>query len=141
MKDIKWGRVVVWIIVGTVIMVGSLFLYVTIRMVARGFQGMSTDAEAQKAVMSGIVPVVVMFLAALVAGFFGGRGPARHAEGSYLLNGVLSGVGMAILNQIYSFVSSGTFSPWALAAGGVAIGGSLLGGWVGGRGAEAEAYD
>ena len=91
--------------------------------------------------MSGVLIVVVMFVGALVAGFLGGRGTARRAAGSYLLNGVLAGVGMAILNQIYSFISSGTFSPWALAAGGVAIGGSVLGGWVGGRAAEAEAYD
>jgi putative membrane protein (TIGR04086 family) len=91
--------------------------------------------------MSGPGVLVLLCLAALVAGFFGGRSPARKAESSYLLNGLLAGVGITILYLVYTLVTSGRLQPWVIAVAALAIGGGALGGWVGGRAAEAAAYD
>jgi hypothetical protein len=67
--------------------------------------------------------------------------PARRAAGSYLLNGVLVGVGTVILLIAFGFFQSGTVGWGTLIQGVLAIAGSALGGWVGGRAAEAEEYD
>jgi len=141
MGNIKWGRVVVWAIIGALIMIVVPILYVTVRMVALGFQmGGNPGPEAQKAFSSGPVMLAVVFLGGAVGGFLGGRGPARKAEGSYLLNGILAGVLIAILYLIWSLIGSG-FGLLLLALAAVVIAFSALGGWVGGRGAQAEEYD
>jgi putative membrane protein (TIGR04086 family) len=141
MSNIKWGRVVLGIVLAIIVALVVPILYVTVRMVIIGFQGGSPDAEAQKEVVLSTSYAVVALVAAVLGGFLGGRLPARKAEGSYLLNGLLVGLGTAILLAVWTFVQSSSFSLGTLLHVAMAIGGSLLGGWLGGRAAEAEAYD
>ena len=142
MGNVKWGRVVLWSILGLVIIVVVPILYVTVRMFILGFQmGGNPGLEAQKALSSGTPIMVVQFLGVALAGFLGGRGTARKAEDSYVLNGLLAGVGIAILFMVYGLVTGGGFSLLLLALAALAIAAGALGGWVGGRAAEAEAYD
>jgi len=141
MKEIKWARVVLGIVVGFVVGVGVPFLYVFVRMFMRGAQGLDTGAEAQKVILVTAAYTVVALLGTVLGGFLGGRMPARRAAGSYLLNGVLVGVGMVILLVAFSFFQSGTVGWGTLIQAVLAIGGGALGGWVGGRAAEAEEYD
>jgi len=141
MKEIKWVRVVLGIVVAFVLSIGIAFLYVFVRMFMRGAQGLDTGQEAQKVVVMSTVYSVVLLVATLVGGFVGGRMPARRAEGSYLLNGLLVGVGTVILFVVWALVQSGTVGWGMLLQAALAIGGSALGGWVGGRAAEAEEYD
>ena len=133
MGNIKWGRIVLWSIVGLIILVAVPILYVVVRMVILGFQmGGNPGAEAQKAFSSGPGIIVAIFLAGALSGFLGGRGAARKAEGSYLLNGVLAGVGITILFVVYSLVTGGGFSLLTLGIAALTIAAGVLGGWVGG---------
>ena len=141
MSNIKWGRVVVGIVLAIVIAILVPILYVVVRMVILGFQGGSPDAEAQKEVVLSTSYAVVALVAAVLGGFVGGRLPARKAEDGYLLNGLLVGLGTAILIAVYTFFQSSSLSLGTLLHAAMAIGGSALGGWLGGRAAEAEAYD
>ena len=141
MSNIKWGRVVVGIVLAIVIAILVPILYVVVRMVILGFQGGSPDAEAQKEVVLSTSYAVVALVAAVLGGFVGGRLPARKAEDGYLLNGLLAGVGTAILIAVWTFVQSGSLSLGTLLHAAMAIAGSALGGWLGGRAAEVEAYD
>ena len=141
MANIKWGRIVLWGIIGVIIMIAAPILYVTVRMVALGFQmGGNPGPEAQKAFSSGPAIMTVIFVAGALAGFLGGRGAARKAEGSYLLNGVFAGVLIAVLYLVWSLIGS-SFGFVLLAVMAVVIALAALGGWVGGNAAEAEAYD
>ena len=141
MSNIKWGRVVVGIVLAFVVSVGIAFLYVFVRMFMRGAQGLDTGPEAQKVVVMSSVYAVVALVATALGGFLGGRLPARRAAGSYLLNGLLVGVGTVILLIVSALLQSGTVGLGMLLQAVLAIGGSALGGWVGGRAAEAEEYD
>ena len=96
-SDVKWGRVVLWSILGVIIFVATMYLYVTVRMVILGFQlGGNPPQEAIAEFSSGPVYLGILCLAMALAGFLGGRASARKAEGSYLLNGLLSGIGLAM---------------------------------------------
>jgi hypothetical protein len=141
MENVKWGRIVMWGIVGILILVVAPILYVTIRMVILGFQmGGNPPQEAQREFASGIQILVVLLVAGGLAGFLGGRGPARKAEGSYLLNGILAGVLVSVLFIVYSLIGGG-FDLMLLVVIAVIIALAALGGWAGGRAAEAAAYD
>ena len=96
--------------------------------------------EAAQEFASGTAIRVVALLAVVLGGFLGGLLPARKAEGSYLLNGLLTGLGVAILFVVYIIVTGSSFSPIVLLWAVLAITAGVLGGWVGGRAAEAEAY-
>jgi putative membrane protein (TIGR04086 family) len=141
MKDIKWVRGVFGIVLAFVVSVGIAFLYVFVRMFMRGAQGLDTGPEAQKAVVMTTAYAVVALVATALGGFLGGRMPARRAEGSYLLNGLLVGVGTVIILVVFAFIQSGTVGWGTLLQAVLAIAGSALGGWVGGRAAQAEEYD
>ena len=142
LSDVKWGRVIVGIVLAFVIAIGISFLYVVVRMFILGFQlGGAPPPEAQKEFVLSPVYAVVALSATVLGGFLGGRLPARRAEGSYLLNGLLVGLGVAILLAVFTIFQTGSVSSGTLLQAALAIGGSALGGWVGGRAAEAEAYD
>ena len=141
MSKIKWVRVLFGIVVAFVISVGIAFLYVFVRMFMRGAQGLGTGAEAQKVVVMSTAYVVVALVATVVGGFVGGRMPARRATGAYLLNGALVGVGTTIVLVVWAFVQSSSISWGTALQAALVIAGSVLGGWVGGRAAEAEEYD
>jgi hypothetical protein len=142
MSDIKWGRVLAGIVVGVVIGILVPILYVFVRMFILGFQlGGAPPPEAQKEFVTSTIYAVVALVATLVGGFLGGRMPARRAEGSYLLNGLLVGAGMAIVIAAFTFFQTSSLNWGTLLQAALAVAGSVLGGWVGGRAAEAEAYD
>ena len=141
-SDVKWGRVIVGIVLTAIIAIAVPVLYVVVRMVILGFQlGGNPPQEAQVEFVLSPVYAVVALLATALGGFLGGRLPARRAEGSYLLNGLLAGLGAAILLAAFAIFQYGSVSWGTLLQAVVAIGGGALGGWVGGRAAEAEAYD
>ena len=140
-SDVKWGRVVLWSILGLIIFLATSYLYVTVRMVILGFQlGGTPPQEAIMEFSSGPLYMVILCLAMALGGFLGGRASARKAEGSYLLNGLLAGIGVAIVFVVYIIVTGSSFSLMVLLWAVLAIAGGALGGWVGGRAAEAEAY-
>jgi hypothetical protein len=142
MSEVKWGRVVGGIVVGVVIGILVPILYVFVRMFILGFQlGGAPPPEAQKEFVISPVYAVIALVATLVGGFVGGRMPARRAEGGYLLNGLLVGVGLAIVVAAFTFFQTSSLNWGTLLQAALAIAGSALGGWVGGRAAEAEAYD
>jgi len=143
MSNIKWGRVVLGIVLAFIIAVVIPILYVTVRMFILGFQlGGAPPREAQIKFATDTVYSVVALLSTVLGGFLGGRMPARKAEGSYVLNGLLVGVGLAIIIAVFSVFQSSSFSIWVLLHAALAIAAGALGGWLGGRSAEAaEMYD
>jgi hypothetical protein len=115
-------------------------LYMTIRMVFLGFQmGGNPSSEAQRVASSGSAILILLFVAVVLVGLLGGRRPARKAQGSHLLNGVLDGMLLTLFRIVWSAIGGG-FSVWALVVAAVIVGLAALGGWVGGRAAEAKAY-
>ena len=69
MENIKWGRIVVWSIIGIVILVAAPILYVVARMVVLGFQmGGNPPPEMQREFASGTPIMVVLFVAAALVG-------------------------------------------------------------------------
>jgi uncharacterized membrane protein len=140
-SEVKWGRVVLWSILGLIVFLASAYLYVTVRMFILGFQlGGNPPQEAIAEFSSGTLYKVVLFLAMALGGFLGGRAAARKAEGSYLLNGLLAGIGLTIVFTVYVAVTGGSLNLAMLLFAALAIAGGALGSWVGGRAAEAEAY-
>ena len=110
-------------------------------MVILGFQlGGNPPQEAIMEFSSGPLYLAILFLAMALAGFLGGRASARKAEGSYLLNGLLAGLGLTIVFNVYVLVTGGSLDLMTLLYAALAIGGGALGSWIGGRAAEAEAY-
>jgi hypothetical protein len=140
-SKVKWGRVVLWSVLGLIIAIAIPLLYVTVRMFIIGFQiGGNPGVEVQRELSSGPLYMVIWCLAMALGGFLGGRAPARKAEGSYLLNGLLGGLGVAILFAVFLIVTGSSFSLIVLLWVVLAIAASALGGWIGGHAAEAEAY-
>ena len=141
-SEVKWGRVVLWSILGFIIFLATSYLYVTVRMVILGFQlGGNPPQEAIIEFSSGALYTVILSVAIALGGFLGGRASARKAEGSYLLNGLLTGIGLVIVFAVFFVVTGSSFSLVVLLWAVLAIAAAVLGGWVGGRAAEAEAYD
>jgi putative membrane protein (TIGR04086 family) len=142
LSDVKWGRVVLWSILGFIIAVAIPILYVVVRMFILGFQlGGAPPPEAQVEFVTSTAYAVVALLSTALGGFLGGRAAARKAEGSYVLNGLLVGLGMAILLVVFTIFQTSSVSVGTLLQAVLAIAPGALGGWVGGRAAEAEAYD
>jgi hypothetical protein len=142
LSNVKWGRVVLWSILGFIIAIAIPILYVVVRMFILGFQlGGAPPPEAQKEFVISPAYAVVALLSTALGGFLGGRAPARKAEGSYVLNGLLVGLGIAILLVAFTIFQTSSVSVGTLLQAVLAIALGALGGWVGGRAAEAEAYD
>jgi putative membrane protein (TIGR04086 family) len=143
MSNIKWGRVVLWIVLGLILFIAVPILSVVVRMVILGFQlGGNPPAEESIRFSTDTVYRVISLLSVVLAGFLGGRAPARKAEGSYVLNGLVVGIGLAIVILAFALFQSGSFSFWMPVYAVLAIAAGALGGWLGGRSAEAaEMYD
>lgn len=142
MSSIKWGRVALWSVLGFIIFLLIPILYVTVRMFILGFQlGGNPGQEAQIEFSTNTAYRVVSLLAMVLGGFLGGRAPARKAEDSYVLNGLLAGIGLTIIFLVFLVVTRSSFNFWVPVYALLGIAASALGGWLGGRAAEAEAYD
>jgi putative membrane protein (TIGR04086 family) len=138
MSNIKWGRVVLWIVLGFIIFIAVPMLSVVVRMVILGFQlGGNPPPEESIRFSTDTVYRVISLLSVVLAGFLGGRAPARKAEGSYVLNGLVVGIGLAIVIVVFAIFQSSSFSFWMPVYAVLAIAAGALGGWLGGRAAEA----
>ena len=139
-SSLKWGRVVVGVIVGLLVgVVGNIVLQ-TLYGVVLGFQvrGMPPQEQMIAAIKS--VPFQLMAaLLILLGGFVGGRIAARPAETNHQLAGLVTGVLLAVLVAIWRVFSWGTADLWMVAQVVFAI----AGGWLGGRLAarRTEEYD
>jgi hypothetical protein len=139
MSDIKWGRVVLWIVLGALIALLISNLFVVVAMVVRGFQLRGAPPqEEQIAFILGLPNNIVGLLTTILGGFLGGRAVARKAEGSYTLNGLFVGIGVGILVAVFYVTQRGGFSFWVPLHVVLGIAGGWLGGLAGGKKAEAE---
>ena len=139
MSNVKWGRAVLWIVLGVVIAFAISNLFIVLAMVVRGFQLRGAPPrEEQVAFIVGVPNNIVAVLATALGGLLGGRATARKAEGGYSTNGLVVGVGVGILMAAYSVFQRGQFSAWTPIHAVLGIVGGYLGGLLGGRKAEAE---
>jgi len=139
LSDVKWGRAVLWIVLGTIIAILIPTVFMFAYMIVLGFQLRGAPPqEVQVAFLLGIPHNVVGLLATVLGGYLGGRATARRAEGSHLLNGLIVGVGTAIARAGFSVFQYGSFTVWTPLHAVLAIAGGCLGGWLGGRQAESE---
>jgi hypothetical protein len=139
LSDVKWGRVALWTVLGLVIAILVPTIFMVAYMVVLGFQMRGAPPrEVQVAFLLGIPHNVVGLLATALGGFLGGRATARAAEASHQLNGLVVGIGLAIVRAAFSVFQFGTFTVWLPPHAILAIAGGCLGGWLAGRRAEKE---
>jgi ABC-type nitrate/sulfonate/bicarbonate transport system permease component len=138
MSNVKWGRAVLWIVLGLVIAFAITNLFITLAMVVRGFQLRGAPPrEEQVAFILGAPSNIVAVLGTAFAAWLGGRATARRAEGGYTTNGLVVGVGVGVLMAAYSVFQRG-LSAWMPVHAVLGIAGGYLGGLLGGKKAEAE---
>jgi hypothetical protein len=139
MSEIKWGRAVLWIVLGVLFAFVLSNLFIVLAMVVRGFQlRAAPPREEQVAFIIGLPNNIFALLMTTLGGFLGGRATARRAEGSYGLNGLVVGIGVGILMALYLVFQRGAFTAWVPLHAVLGIAGGWLGGRVGGKHAEAE---
>ena len=142
LSKIKWGRVVLWIVLGFLIsflipnVIGSGYLVVL------GFQMRGTPPqEVQIAVLTSPFYNLMAILGTLVGGFIGGRQAARKAEeGGCLINGLAVGIGVAVLATVYAVIRVSSFTFWVPLHFILGIVGGWLGGWLAARRAQDEEF-
>jgi putative membrane protein (TIGR04086 family) len=139
MSNVKWGRVALWIVLGTILAFVVANLFVLVPMVVRGIQlrGAPPREEQIALILSPAYNVAAILSTALGA-LLGGRATARKAEGNYASNGLVVGVGVGILMAVYSMAQRGEFTLWTVLHAILGVAGGYLGGVLGGRSAEAE---
>ncbi|MBN1584724.1 MAG: hypothetical protein JXA89_28720 [Anaerolineae bacterium] len=139
LSDIKWGRAVLWTVLGfliaflipTVIITGYLFVL--------GFQMRGAPPqEVQIAVLTGIFYNLLAIAGTMLGAFVGGRKTAQGAEDGYQLNGLVTGIGVAIATAVYAVVRISSFTVWVPVHFVLAIAGGWLGGWLVARRASEE---
>ncbi|MBL7199945.1 MAG: hypothetical protein ISS56_07345 [Anaerolineae bacterium] len=138
-SEIRWGRVVLGIILALVIFVVVPILINVGYGVVRGFQMRGSPPNEMIVAFARSTPVVTVGVLVTLAGaFFGGRVPARQAEDAKPLNGLVVGVGTAVVILILVLVQGG-LDMWAVGHLLAAIlGGWLVGGLLASRSASAE---
>ena len=143
MAKVKWGRAVLWIVLGTLIAFLIANGFMMLAMVVRGFQLRGAPPrEEQIAFVVGPVYNGVAVVATALGGLLGGRATARKAEGGYALNGLLVGVGVGLLSGVYSVLQRSAFTVWSPLHLVLGVAGGYLGGLLGGKRAQAdEMYD
>lgn len=143
MKDIKWGRVVLWIVLGTAIAFLIATGFMMVAMLVRGVQLRGTPPlEEQIAFIVGPIYNTVAIIASALGGLIGGRAAARRAAGSYSLNGLLVGLLVGLLMGAYAWMQRGDFTVWSPLHLVLGTAGGWLGGLLGGQRAQAdEMYD
>jgi hypothetical protein len=143
MNNIKWGRVIVWIVLGTAIafLIANGFMLVT--MVIRGIQYRGAPPrEEQIAFVVGPVYNGVAIVATALGALIGGRAVARKAEGGHTLSGLVIGIGVGLLSGLYAILQRGEFTFWSPLHLVLGIAGGYLGGVLGAKRAQAdEMYD
>jgi hypothetical protein len=136
LSDIKWGRVVVGILVALLISIVGLLVAQTVAITVRGFQLRGTPPrEEQVAILLGTPLRIVGILLTALGGFVGGRMAGRRAEAGQQLNGLTVGVLTAVLRLAWDLYSLG-FSFWTVIHVVLAAVGGWLGGWLASRSAE-----
>ena len=143
MSNVKWGRAVLWIVLGALIAFVLSNAFIFGAMFIRGVQLRGAPPmEEQVAFIVGVPNNIVALLATAVGALLGGRATARRAEGGYTVNGLVVGVGVGLLLAIYSVAQRGAFSVWTPFHALLGIGGGYLGGLLGGKKAkEEDMYD
>jgi hypothetical protein len=138
MTDIKWGRVIVGVVVALLISIVGLIVTQTVAITVRGFQLRGTPPqEEQVAILLGTPLRIVGILLTVVGGFVGGRMAGRRAEAGKQLNGLTVGILTAVLRLAWDIFSLG-FSVWTVIHVVLAVVGGWLGGWLASRSAEPE---
>ena len=129
MSSLKWGRIVLGVIIGFVIaLVVNLLLQVGYGVVL-GFQ--ARGAPPQEVMIAAVKTPAFQILAAFfvfLGGLVGGRFAARPAETNHQLAGLITGVLLAVLAVIWRAFSWGAADFWMLIQAILAV----LGGWLGG---------
>jgi hypothetical protein len=130
MSSLKWGRIVVGVLVGLLVaVVGYIALQLAYGLVL-GFQARGTPPQDVLIAAYTSVPFQLLgALLALLGGIVGGRTAARPAETNRPLAGLITGVLLAILVVAWRAFSWGTVDLWVVFYAVLAI----IGGWLGGR--------
>jgi hypothetical protein len=140
MSSLKWGRIILGVIIGFAIaLVVNLLLQVGYGVVL-GFQ--MRGAPPQDMMIAAVKSLPFQLLAALfvfLGGLVGGRFAARPAGTNRPLAGLITGVVLAILAVIWRAFSWGAADFWMLIQAILAV----LGGWLGGvlAARRTEEYD
>ena len=128
-SSIRWGRVAVGAIVGTLVAVLGLILLQLAFGVVMGFQMRGNPPQDQLIAAFGSPLFLIMAgLVALLGGLVGGRMAARPLESSHVKAGLITGVLVAILVAFWRSISWGV-DMWV----GIFAAMAILGGWIGGR--------
>jgi uncharacterized protein YacL len=129
-SSLKWGRIVVGVIVGFLVgVVGNIILQ-TVYGVVLGFQVRGMPPQDQ--MIAAIKSVPFQLLAALLillGGWVGGRIAARPEETNRPLAGLVTGVLLAVLAVVWRLFSWGAADMWIVIQAILAI----IGGWLGGQ--------
>lgn len=128
-STLKWGRIVIGVIVGFVIALAVNILLQVAYGVVLGFQ--MRGAPPQDMIVAAIKTPAFQILAALfvfLGGLVGGRIAARPDETNHQLAGLITGVLLAILAVIWRAFSWGAADFWMLVQAILAV----AGGWFGG---------
>jgi hypothetical protein len=129
-SSLRWGRIVIGVIVGFVI---ALLVNILLQVgygVVLGFQ--MRGAPPQEMMIAAVKSLPFQLLAALfvfLGGLVGGRIAARPADTNRPLAGLITGVLLAILAVIWRAFSWGAADLWMVIQAVLAI----IGGWVGGQ--------
>lgn len=127
-SEIRWGRVVLGVILAVAIFVVVPILINVGYGVVLGFQMRGSppnEAIMEFALSTPVLTVGVMVT--LVGALFGGRIPARQAEDGKQLNGFVVGVGTAVVILVLVLVQGG-LDMWSVSH----LLAAILGGWLGG---------
>ena len=139
MSDIKWGQVVQWVVLGSLVAILISLVFMTAYMVVLGFQMRGNPPrEVQGAFVVGPIYGLVSVLATALGGFIGGRKTALKAEGSYQLSGLMVGIGVGILVAAFTVFQISKFNFWVPVRFVLGIVGGWLGGLPAAESAEAE---
>ena len=133
-STLKWGRIVIGVIVGFVIALLVNILLQVAYGVVLGFQ--MRGAPPQEMIIAAVKTPVFQFLTALfvfLGGLVGGRIAARPDETNRQLAGLITGVLLAILAVIWRAFSWGAADFWMLIQAVLAVVGGWLGGLLAGR--------
>ena len=128
-STLKWGRIVIGVIVGFVI---ALLVNILLQVgygVVLGFQ--MRGAPPQDMIIAAIKTPTFQILAALfvfLGGLVGGRIAARPDETNHQLAGLITGVLLAVLAVVWRAFSWGAADFWMLIQAILAV----VGGWLGG---------
>ena len=128
-SSIRWGRVAVGAVVGTLVAVLGLILLQLAFGVVMGFQMRGSPPQDQLIAAFGSPLFLIMAgLVALLGGVVGGRMAALPLESSHVKAGLITGVLVAVLVAFWRSISWGV-DLWV----GIFAALAVLGGWIGGR--------